>query len=295
MLPGSARAQALVEGAEVAWTDLPGCASQAEAATMLVTALGGPLRAAEGTRLEVVFAPGHTVSVTVTLGETTRARTLASSAGCRALDEGLVVVIALLVDEVQAAAPASPPSITVPVLAPAQPASLRGALLGAAVLRVDALPGATFGAHLGGELIADPITIGLSATYFPSSVAGDVSGAWAEVSAVGGTLELCALGAPVPELALGGCAGAAAWAVSATGHGLDVGGTSLGLEVDVLAHGRLDVRIWGPLSLRAEVGLGLAAVRARIYFEQAGGPTTLHVTSIAFPTALLGLQVRFGE
>jgi hypothetical protein len=301
---------AQADDATLEWSAPEGCRDAAAFEEMLRQGLGAPLAeiAAPGTVVRVRFsdAAPWSVSVEVALADDRRTRTLAIGGDdCHALDDGLVVVVALLVDEAAAAArPSEAPTpapvvITLPapvVAIEAEPtSSLRGAFALGATGRFDSLPGFALGAALLLEVrVHELVTLGAGALYLPSASAtrGDVS---AQVDAVGGSLQSCVLGQPAAFVELGGCAGLQALLVNATGMGLAVAQHSNGLELDVGLEARGAIQLVGPLWLRLTVGLGLALVRARIYFETGDLRETLHLTSVAFPMGSALLELRLGE
>jgi hypothetical protein len=259
----AAEARGQTRDVALAWSAVPGCADAASFERAFGASLGVSLaeHAMADTEIAVVFddASGWGVSVEVRRGGVSLTRELrVQGPSCRELDEGLIVVVALL--------------------------------------RVDALPGLAVGPTLEGELrpIA-AVTLGIAATYLPPMLSVRADGIGTEASAIGGALHGCVLGTLGALLELGGCGRVSAWAVTASGHGLSEARSSAGFALDATVALRAGLELARPLWLRAEVGLGLALVRARITYQLMGVIETFHVTSHAFPVAALFLEIRLGE
>jgi hypothetical protein len=300
------------EAVPLEWSAPATCLDAAHFEAAFAQALSAPFDASVDpeTSVRVVFDPSAQwrVEVRVAARGAVRTRTLQVEGGaCHALDEGLIVVVALLLEDVHqdvralASEPAPPPA---PIALQPRPefalqssaTPLRGQIGLGAQLRVDALPGLAIGPSLSAELAVDVLSFGLSGVYFPArDIRAEAGGIGAEVSAMGGSVFGCAEGAPLSFLELGGCISASALAVSAIGSGLSRSSGSVGLEVDLLFEARARLQLVGPLALRLQGGLGVALVRSRIFYEVMGQPETLHVTSQAFPVVSLLLELRLGQ
>jgi hypothetical protein len=297
----AAEARGQTRDVALAWSAVPGCADAASFERAFGASLGVSLaeHAMADTEIAVVFddASGWGVSVEVRRGGVSLTRELrVQGPSCRELDEGLIVVVALLLLDVgREPVPIAPP-IELSAAHGVERAALRGALALGASLRVDALPGLAVGPTLEGELrpIA-AVTLGIAATYLPPMLSVRADGIGTEASAIGGALHGCVLGTLGALLELGGCGRVSAWAVTASGHGLSEARSSAGFALDATVALRAGLELARPLWLRAEVGLGLALVRARITYQLMGVIETFHVTSHAFPVAALFLEIRLGE
>lgn len=215
------------------------------------------------------------------------------SGGCRALDEQLALVIALLIDPDAALAPRtpaapvapSPPAVVVErvfVPVPAASAKVRepwreSLSLGPAVA-AGLLPRAGIALSLRGEIIPPsfiPIELG-GAVWLDAHADAGGAGAGqpskgATLSLAYGLLGLCPLVWAAGGTRVRGCAAMEVGAVRAVGHGF-TSSNGAGQEQPVVQaslEGRLTRRLVGPL----EVGLGLGLIvpftRARFFYVDA--------------------------
>lgn len=299
---GSCSAQtARAQTESFTWQAPAGCLDRAGFEQAFLAAVGASVEAHAGpeTRLAITFTEGWSVTAEVEARGVRRVRTLHTDETCHALDDGLVVVVALLVEDVgtevaRIEAEARPLELDGASAAPSSTA-LRGALAVGGSMRVDMLPGWSVGPSLGGELrLLDLVTIGLEATYFVPLTTLRTDGVGAEASAVGGALHGCLLSGLASFAELGGCARVTGWAVTAAGQGLASTRSSVGFGLDATLTARLGLELATSLWLRAEVGLGASLVRTRIYYELSGAAQTYHLASILFPMAALFFEVRMG-
>ena len=306
--------------AEVAltWHAPTACSDEASFQRAFQRAMGTPVEAfgATSTRVEVTFMEaerGWSVHVEATSGGLCRTRELSTPArSCHRLDEGVLVVVGLLVDEVSREAEAHPiqlpeapsapeaetstPTPEAPTPSSPDGATLEGAFIAGARGRIDALPGFVMGPRFAGEVRLIPeVRLGLGIELYPEATSLAPDGSGVGVAALAPFASLCGLASLASWVELGGCAGVDVILLEARGLGLDETRTGRGVEVDVLLEGRTNIALFQWLWLHLTVGVGLAPVRSRIFFREAGMERLLHMTSLFFPTASLALEVRLGS
>ena len=274
---------------------------------------------APNTQVHVAFTEverGWVVRVQVDVPGASRTRELSvQSRACHRLDEGVLVVVGLLVDEVSREAESHPIALPEPVEAPlvsAPPAvveppsspaaapevthALEGAFILGARARVDALPGLAVGLHAGGELqLLRALRLGLGIELYPEATSTRPDGSGATVSALAPYVALSGLASVTPWLELGGSVALDVMLLEARGTGLDETRTSRGLALDVLAEARMNLALTSWLWLRIHVGLGVAPVRARILYRTEDRIELLHTTSWLSPTLGLAFELRLGS
>jgi hypothetical protein len=205
-----------------------------------------------------------------------------AGADCRALDEQLALVVALLIDPEAALAPPRAPAppvvvervfVPAPAPAPAPPPRepWRASVALGPVAAIGLLPGVGFGVALRGELTPPalfPFEIGgavwLDARAEPAGAASPATKG-AVLSLAYASLGLCPLHWSSGGTRLRGCADLDVGAVRAVGFGFASGGAG---DEQVVAQatvaGRVTQRLVGPLELG--LGLGLMAPLHRVRF-----------------------------
>jgi hypothetical protein len=229
-------------------------------------------------------------------------RTLRTRAAtCRALDEELALVVALLIDlpeediallipPPEPAAPL-PPDPSEPAPASPPPSAVRPGVWAGATGTLDALPGLAGALRVGAEIapVAElPIEVGV-AFFLPSSAARDGGGAsfWAWSIRVGACLE-----AHVDVLALGGCAGVDVGAIEASGFGLDVALHPTQPWADVSIAARVAVRL-GPVELRVQPGVLVPFFRDAFAYFDGRAVVLLHQAASVVPALDLIVAAHF--
>ena len=319
LAPAVARADvALAWEAPSACIDAPSFQRAFERAMgIAISDLGAPQ-----TQVHVTFSEsehGWSVRIQVHVLGVSRTRELSvQSRTCHRLDEGVIVIVGLLVDEVSREIEAHPtqlpesveePTSTHPITLPSAPptaeilpepptpsASLEGAFILGARGRIDALPGFALGIHAGGELqLLRALRLGLGLELYPEASTTRPDGSGAHVSALAPYLSLCGLASLTSFFELGGCAAIDVVLLEARGIGLDETRTSRGLALDVLAEARMNLALTSWLWLRLHIGIGIAPIRARVLFRSEDSIELLHTTSIVFPTMGLAFELRLGQ
>jgi hypothetical protein len=298
------------------WEGGDGCIDASTLQAAVATHLGREVFVDEGA--EVVVSGVASISsgeVVIRLvmssldGTTLGTRTLRMpGSDCRALDDDVAIVIALMIDlpreEIDLFVP--PPTAELPSAAPSEEATtaapegaataredrVRLAMSASAVGAFQLLPGVHGGARVGAEidpLGILPLEIGLT-LWLPVSTEIDGGGAtflaWSVL--VGG----CAL-AHFEPITLGGCAGVELGAIHATGFGLDEKLEPVRPLVMAEAMGQAGVLLGEVLELRVRVGVAVPFIRDRFLYEQAGLLVVLHQSEIILPIAEVGLAVHF--
>jgi hypothetical protein len=288
---------------ELEWIRAPGadaCIDRAELASRVeatvgrgVLAHGGVAATPPATLVRGEIGPdvaggGWLAVVELKGGDHAQRRELRLAPGdCRAFDEALVVVVALMVDAASPAAHARPLAF-----APAPPGATVS--MGADVaLASGMLPGADVGIGLASEIAVPPLwPVALAFHAWPVSDAlaggsGGRLGAWTA------GLALC----PRPwastawEVLI--CGGGSAGAVQSDGVGLDVSSSHVRPYVQVEARAGARVRVAGPLFVRLEAGAGLPLARDAYTYTQADGSVReVFRTAAVVPLAHLALEVR---
>jgi hypothetical protein len=224
-----------------------------------------------------------------------------ATSDCRALDNALVLVVALIVDPDAAMSepPAPPPPVKPvpppepepvtpppPPPAPATPWRLGASLslLGAELL----LPGASIGGALGVRI--DPPTL-------PAFVLRGTL--WREDEKVdgarGGRFRLITAGvAMCPSVwRLLVCGGAELGRMAGEGFGFDRSQRSAAIVAYATVEPQLRVDLTSRLAVTAAIGLWIPLVRPRFVFDQAGTPVLVYQPSVAAGVGQAGLTVRF--
>jgi hypothetical protein len=236
--------------------------------------------------------PGFRAHITLSSAEGTLLGTRdldGSGEACRALDEQIALVVALLIDPEAALGPRPPPAeaprvvvervfVPVPAAPPAREPWREGLSIGPA-LALGLLPGAAFAVTLRGEITPPglfPFEIGgavfLDAHATPAG-APSLSSKGATLSLSYGILGLCPLAWRSGGTRLAACAEIQVGALRAVGYGFATG-SGVGHEqavVQASLAGRVARRLVGPL----EIGLGLGLVvplrPVSVYFVDAAG------------------------
>jgi hypothetical protein len=238
-----------------------------------------------------------------------------SGVACRALDEQIALVVALLIDPEAALAPRPPPPaaprvvverVYVPVPAPAPPPPprepWREALAIAPTFALGLLPGAAFALSLRGEITPPnlfPVEIGgavfLEARAVPAGAASP-SSKGVVLSLSYGMLGLCPLRWASGGTRLAACTELEVGALRAVGYGF-TSGSGVGQEqpiVQASLAGRLTQRIVGPLELGLGLGLVVPLHPVSIYYvDAAGAQEELFRTGAVAGTLDAGLGVGF--
>jgi len=211
-----------------------------------------------------------------------------NAADCRALDETLVLVVALLLDAT------APPREARPLtIAPAAEAATVSATVGPDfAVTSGMLPGVAFGVGLASTLRIDPLwpaTIAVHAWPVSEAVEGGSGGRLAAWTFGAGVCPLTLAGSPFELFA---CAGGSGGAVTSTGVGLDVSHDNLRPYVQVEARAGVRVRIATSFAVRLELGAAVPIARDSYDFTAADG--TRHEvfrTAAAMPLARAGFDV----
>jgi hypothetical protein len=233
-------------------------------------------------------AGGGWLAVVELKGDRAQRRELRLAAGdCRAFDESLVLVVALMVDAASPAAHARPLA-----LAPPRPGATVSVGVEAA-LASGMLPGTAVGIGLASEVAVPPLwPVAVWFDAWPVSdvlagASGGRLGAWTA------GLALC----PRPwadaawEVLV--CGGGSAGAVQSDGVGLDVSSSHVRPYVQAEARAGARVRLAGPLFLRLEAGAGLPVARDAYTYTQADGSTReVFRTAVVVPLGHLALEIR---
>jgi hypothetical protein len=204
---------------------------------------------------------------------------------CRALDEAIVLVVALMAD----APLPRPPALVVPL----RRASVALAMGPDVAFASGMLPGVAPGVGLS-------IDVGFPRYWHLAAWAH----AWPFDQALEGTsgARLAAwtfgvgpcVGPTIHDrVTVFGCIGVSTGVVYASGVGLDLSqsGSTAYFQGEVRAGGR--ARLWGPLSLRLEGGLGVPTTRATYFFTNNGADAhevTVFRTAAVVPLIRLGLE-----
>lgn len=298
----------------IAWTRAPGaepCIDEATLRAEVEARLSRSVFVEEAVlHIEGEIAPrpsGFTAHIVLSAsGEVLGERTIESRRrACRALDDSLVLMIALLVEVGEEAIEVTLPSVgpepeptrpeaALPVLPPPlvempEPsASVRWAMTLGARGAIDVLPGPAIALHASVEL-GWPFSVRLAGAYFPEVGVAVSSERAARVAASWGQLGACGMGAPISWLELGGCASFSAGTVLGTGIGFDVtrSGTLPWVAIDL--EGRARARIAGPVGLELAVGLEIPLAAGRFVAGQGDALRTLYVLPPVAPHLDLSL------
>ncbi len=283
------------------------CLDEAGLRAMFEAAVGTSIESsgAPGTLIEVRFErePGQrSVRVRIEGPSEARDRVLTIDGDdCHRLDEGLVVIVALLLDEVteEQAARESPP-IRLPTSENLRENTsnppIRGALAGGVLARVDSLPGMAGAAQLVlGLRPIDALVLELSVAGFPGVESIQADGVGARVLAGGVSLGGCGLSRMASFFELGGCISVWATGILATGIGFERRDSSTGGEIAGVLDARIGVQLVGPLWMRGGAGLGVSVVRAQIHFIDGGEVRVIHESAPVYPVMSLAFELRLGE
>lgn len=306
------------------WDAPAECLDQQAFERAFARTMGASLASMSATETEVSVAlervpEGFHVHVQVASQGVSRTRELSTRGrSCHRLDEGLLVVVGLLIDEVSVevethpialpevapsvdVAPLSPPPTTEEEPSPLPVASapsdaIQGAWTLGARARYESLPGLVGGVVASAELRLHPLVrLGLGVDLYPETSIMDADGAGASIAALAPALTLTCLAPVLSWMELGASATVDVLLVEAHGIGLDVSRTARGLSLDVLVEARANLELVSWLWLRVTAGIGIVPLRSRVVFEEGAIERTLYTTSIVFPTASLGLELRFGS
>jgi hypothetical protein len=206
---------------------------------------------------------------------------------CRALDEQLALVIALLLDPDAAlgprppVAPPPPPQVViervaVPVVAPAPPARepWRESISLGPALVAGLLPKIGVAAFLRGEIVPPrfvPIELGGAVWLNAQADASTAASKGATLSLAYGMLGLCPLVYRTELTTVRGCAEVAVGALRAVGHGFtssNAAGQEQPVAMGSLA-GRVSRRLIGPLEIGVGLGLVVPFTRPRFFYVDA--------------------------
>lgn len=224
-------------------------------------------------------------------------------ARCRALDDSLALMIALLVETADEAvaeaglAPASsvreaaptpgePRPIHVPRLdesalmrdAADPPAgSAPSVAMGVgAWLAADALPGLCAAMHAALELLFDPLSLRIEGAYVPESGLSITEGRLARLALGWGGLSACLDAVVIPWLGLGGCAGLRGGALTGAGLGFEVSRQGVMPWLAITASARARLFAFEPLAVEIAIGLEVPLLRDRFVVELAEAQRVVH-------------------
>jgi hypothetical protein len=237
-------------------------------------------------------SPGFRARITLSnaRGEVLGTRVLESAEpSCRALDEKLVLVLAMLLDpeaalaagpppHPMAPAPADPPARPPPPPPPAPPPPRpwRESVSVGPAVAAGLLPGVAVGLSLRGEIVPPaffPIELGGVVWLDGRATAPSAPTRGATLSLAYGMVGICPLVWGPGATVLRGCADLALGAVRAVGFGFS-GSNAAGQEQPVVqaqVAGRVTRRIVGPLDLGIGLGLWVPFQRAQLYYLDAAG------------------------
>lgn len=299
-----------------AWTADATCLGGDAAARAVVDALGGAVQEGIVVRASITGAEGAwTAEIFVSRGEVTRTRSLTSEArACASLSDAVIVVTALLVDEVQAASvpavlavpvPRAPPEAPLAVPEGAAPegaspggagpdeASWRGTIRLGAIARFQELPGLAGGPLLEVEVLAPGgIPVLLSAGFWPpvETLSEGRGGRFL------GALVMLGVCPSVPleaAIEVGGCGALSLTYLFASGVGTEETRSAEGISLGVEGRAFLRLRIAAPLWVHAGLGVFVPIVRPRASFALGEGRVLVHEALAVVPEGSLALELRF--
>jgi hypothetical protein len=273
----------------IQWQGAPGCIGEEELRHRVEERLGKPVFAAPGDALLVIRGEarrredgqGWTANVTAltpssaVLGN----RTLNSGEGCRALDEPLTLVVALMIDPLAVSSgELVPAAVPVPATAPVPvPVVVRPWEFGTGVAgRVGAgvEPGVAGATELSFEAVPPGLPpLELSATLFSRNGLTAAPGASAEFSLATGGLRACPTVRGFARATLSACVGLELGEIHGRGLGFDANDSVTEPFFDLAAELRLKVRVHGGWFAQASAGPWLPLVRPRFAYVDASGVT----------------------
>jgi hypothetical protein len=218
-------------------------------------------------------------------GPTFQRRLSTEGLDCHALDEAIIVVVALLVDSAESEAP--------PLKLPSRPQASSVSVGVGGAIAIGMLPGVAFGVGLASDIrIGSFWPVDLWTDLWPTSDtlrggAGARFGAWTA------GLGLCPLDLAGPSWVLFACAGATGGEIISSGVGLDVSTSHTRgyAQGELRVGGRL--RLAGPLFLAADLGAGVPLARDTYSYTQASGaPDEVFRTAPVVPFGHLAVEVR---
>lgn len=283
--------------AEWQYRAAPGCLDEAAARAEVERTLGAPLDGDLRVTVEIGGVPGSwSASIAVEAPhDARREREIASEArDCRALDPAIVVVLALLADEVRRPASPSPLSIEVPSsIEESHERGWRGAVRVGASVRIGELPGLAAAVGLEGEVEPPgvfPFVLGV--LFFPpvETLQGAIGGRFIGAGVVAGGCPAVSWDA----IEIGGCLVASATYVAAEGVGISAPARADGLSFGVGLAAFARVRVAGALWVRLAAGALVPIVRATATFEDGGRTVLVHEPFPIVPEAALALELRLG-
>lgn len=292
--------------ARVRWFAPEGCLDAEGLQTMFEAAVGAPLEAAgaPGTTIDVHFdrepsRVGVRVRIEGPSGVRERALTI-DGEDCRRLDEGLIVIVALLLDEVAEERARETHTIRLPQAADSgpdgEPRTVRGAIALGATARIDSLPGLAGGAYLAFNLRPlDELVLELSVAGFPGVDAIQPDGVGARVHGGAVSLGGCGLARVASFFELGGCGHVWVTGILAAGLGFEGKESSVGGEIAGAIELRMGLALAGPVWLRGGVGFGVSVIRTQVHVLEAGVPHVIHESAPVYPAISLALELRLGE
>lgn len=253
-------------------------------------------------------SPGFRAHIVLSLhGEVVGERTLDSRRRvCGALDDSLVLMVALLVEVGEQAIevtlpepePVAPPAPAVPEGAlervpqpvPPEPSgeALRWSMTLGARGAIDVLPGPALGIR-GSVELGWPFSVRLAGAYFPDVGVTSTPERAARLGAGWGQLGACGMGAPIPWLELGGCASLSGGALLGTGIGFDVTRSGVLPWIAIDLEGRVRALIASPVALELAVGLEVPLAQGRFVAGQGDTVRTLYALPWVAPHLDLSL------
>ncbi len=283
------------------WSADSGCLDRDAAMHAVTDALGGAVEEDILVRASITGAEGAwTAELLVQRGEVSRTRSLTSEArACASLSDAVVVVTALLIDEVQAASEPAVLAVPVPVAPPAEPlappeeASWLGTIRLGAIARFDELPGLTGGPLLEVEVLPPGgIPVLLSVGFWPpvETLREGRGGRFL------GALAMLGVCPSVPldvAIEVGGCGALSFSYLFAEGLGAAETRSAEGLSLGIEGRAFLRLRIAGPLWIHGALGLLVPIVRPRASLSVGDDVVLVHQVAPVVPEGSLSLELRF--
>ncbi|MDP1827090.1 MAG: hypothetical protein Q8L48_27700 [Archangium sp.] len=289
--------------AEWTWSADSTCLSRDAAAHAVADVLGGAVEKDIVVRASITGVAGAWgADLFVQRGEVSRTRSLTSEASaCASLSDAVVVVTALLVDEVQAAGEPLVLTIPAPSAPPLEPpaappgVSWTGMIRLGSMARFDELPGLVGGPLLEVEALPPGgIPMLLSVGFWPpvETLREGRGGRFLGALVMLGVCPGVAIDASV-GLAVGGCGALSLTYLFAEGLGAAQTRTAEGLSLGIEGRAFVRVRIAGPLWVHGGLGLFVPIVRPRASLSVGLSEVLVHEVAAVVPEGSLALELRF--
>lgn len=283
------------------WSAAATCLQRDAASQAVADALGDAVQGDIHVRASIAGTDGAwTAELAVQRGEVSRTRTLTSEArACASLSDAVVVVTALLIDEVQAASEPAVLAVPVPTAPPAEPpapaeeASWTGTMRLGAIARFDELPGLVGGPLLEVEVLPPGgIPVLLSVGFWPpvETLREGRGGRFL------GALAMLGVCPSVPldvAIEVGGCGAVSLSYLFAEGVGAAETRSAEGLSLGLEGRAFLRVRLAGPLWIHGALGLLVPIVRPRASLSVGDDVVLVHQVAPVVPEGSLSLELRF--